>query len=113
MAIKRVPMSLAPGPVSFNSLFAGVVFIWCRKQVLGATSLGLFAVLFGGATALLPIYSRNILSTGAWGLWDLRTAPAVGALVVGLAPARWPLARQGYVESPALKYGPSTKSEGH
>jgi MFS family permease len=91
--IKRIPVAPTSGPVSFNSLFAGVAFIWRKKQVLGAISLDLFAVLLGGATALLPIYARDILATGPWGLGFLRAAPAVGALIVGLALARWPLAR--------------------
>jgi len=90
--IRRIP--IAPSaPVSLESLFAGFAFIWRRKQVLGAISLDLFAVLLGGATALLPIYAKDILATGPWGLGILRAAPAVGALVVGLALAHWPLER--------------------
>ena len=61
--------------------------------MLGATSLDLFAVLLGGATALLPIYARDILHTGPIGLGVLRSAPAVGALVMSLAIMRWPLTR--------------------
>ena len=67
-----------------ESLFAGFAFIWRKKQVLGAISLDLFAVLLGGATALLPIYAKDILATGPWGLGLLRAAPAVGALAMGL-----------------------------
>ena len=92
-AIRRIPPAVAKEPVSLATLFAGVAFIWRKKQVLGAISLDLFAVLLGGATALLPIYARDILSTGAWGLGFLRAAPAVGALLVGIALARWPLMR--------------------
>ncbi|MFO1399554.1 MAG: MFS transporter [Burkholderiales bacterium] len=92
-AIQRLPRPAAAEPVSLATLFAGVSFIWHKKQVLGAISLDLFAVLLGGATALLPIYARDVLGTGAWGLGFLRAAPAVGALVVGLVLARWPLAR--------------------
>ena len=54
--------------MSVQSLMAGFTFIWEKKQVLGAISLDLFAVLLGGATALLPIYARDILQTGPWGL---------------------------------------------
>ena len=72
---------------------AGFAFIWRKKQVLGAISLDLFAVLLGGATALLPIYAKDILGTGPWGLGLLRAAPAVGALAMGLLLAQRPLAR--------------------
>jgi predicted MFS family arabinose efflux permease len=74
-------------------LLAGVAFVWQRKLLLGATSLDLFAVLFGGATALLPIYARDILHTGPQGLGLLRAAPAVGALLMSLLLMRWPLRR--------------------
>ncbi|CAJ0700670.1 Enterobactin exporter EntS [Ralstonia mannitolilytica] len=80
-------------PVSLESLFAGIVFIKGRPVVLGAISLDLFAVLLGGATALLPIYARDILGTGAWGLGLLRSAPAIGALGMALFLAHRPLDR--------------------
>jgi len=80
-------------PVSLESLFAGIVFIRSRPVVLGAISLDLFAVLLGGATALLPIYARDILGTGAWGLGLLRSAPAAGALAMALFLAHRPLDR--------------------
>jgi len=80
-------------PVSLTSLFAGIAFIKGRPVVLGAISLDLFAVLLGGATALLPIYARDILGTGAWGLGLLRSAPAVGALGMALFLAHRPLDR--------------------
>ena len=72
-------------------LFRSVRFIRAKPVVLGAISLDLFAVLLGGATALLPIYARDILRTGPWGLGLLRSAPAVGALVMALYLARHPL----------------------
>ncbi len=78
-------------PVSFRSVFAGIAYIRSRKVILGAISLDLFAVLLGGATALLPVYARDILKTGPWGLGLLRSAPAVGALVMSVCLARWPL----------------------
>jgi MFS family permease len=78
-------------PVTMQSLFAGIAFIWQRKEVLGAISLDLFAVLLGGATALLPIFARDILHTGPWGLGLLRSAPAVGAFAMSLYLARRPI----------------------
>ncbi|WP_374562454.1 MFS transporter [Ideonella sp.] len=73
---------------SWDSVTAGLRFIWQRPVMLGAISLDLFAVLLGGATALLPIFARDILQTGPRGLGLLRAAPAVGAVVVGLWLAR-------------------------
>lgn len=70
-------------PATLSTLFAGVRFIRERPDVLGVISLDLFAVLLGGATALLPIYAQDILHTGPLGLGLLRAAPAVGALLVG------------------------------
>jgi MFS family permease len=78
-------------PVSWSSVFAGFVFVWRHKVALGAISLDLFAVLLGGATALLPIFARDVLDVGPWGLGLLRSAPAVGALAVGAWLARRPL----------------------
>jgi MFS family permease len=80
-------------PATLQSLFAGVHFIRRNPDVLGVISLDLFAVLLGGATALLPIYARDILLTGPWGLGLLRAAPAVGALLMSLWLARHPLQR--------------------
>jgi MFS family permease len=81
-------------PVSLHSLLAGVRFIFERKVVLGAMSLDLFAVLLGGATALLPIFAKDILHVGPQGLGLLRSAPAVGALLVSVVLSRWPLRRR-------------------
>ena len=80
--------------VTLQSLFAGVHFVWHHKVVLGAVSLDLFAVLLGGATALLPMFAKDILHVGPWGLGLLRSAPAVGALLVGLTLTRWPVRRR-------------------
>ena len=83
--------------VSWASAMAGVTFVWRNKILLGATSLDLFAVLLGGATALLPIYARDVLHTGPEGLGLLRAAPAAGALLMSFAMLRWPLYRHvGY-----------------
>lgn len=79
---------------SLRTIFAGVSFVWRQKVLLGATSLDLFAVLLGGATALLPIFARDILHTGPTGLGLLRAAPAAGALLMSLALTRWPLQRR-------------------
>jgi MFS family permease len=76
-----------------HSVFSGIAFIRSQPAVLGAISLDLFAVLLGGATALLPIYARDILHTGAWGLGILRSSPAVGALAMSLLITRYPLDR--------------------
>ena len=81
-------------PVTLATVFAGVTFICQRKAVLGAVSLDLFAVLLGGATALLPMFAKDILHVGPWGLGLLRGAPAVGALLTSAALARWPLQRR-------------------
>ncbi len=80
-------------PVTMDTLLAGVRFIRARPVVLGAISLDLFAVLLGGATALLPIYARDILHTGPEGLGLLRGAPAVGAFAMSLVLARWTIQR--------------------
>jgi MFS family permease len=84
--IERAPPNREP--VSLQSLFAGIVFIRNQPVVLGAISLDLFAVLLGGATALLPVYARDILVAGPWGLGLLRSAPAVGALAMSIFLAR-------------------------
>ncbi len=83
-----------PAPVTLQTLLAGVHFVWQRKVVLGAISLDLFAVLFGGATALLPMFARDILHTGPAGLGLLRSAPAMGALAMSLTLTRWPVRRR-------------------
>ena len=79
--IGRVPQAAAE-ETSLASLFAGFAFIRRERIVLGAISLDLFAVLLGGAVALMPIFARDILEVGPWGLGLLRAAPGVGAIVV-------------------------------
>ncbi len=86
--------ALAKEPPSLRALFAGVGFVRRNPMILGTISLDLFAVLLGGATALLPIYARDVLHTGPWGLGLLRGAPAVGALLMTLWLARFPISRQ-------------------
>ncbi len=81
-------------PLSLATLLAGLRFIGQHKVVLGAMGLDLFAVLLGGATALLPIFARDILATGPEGLGMLRGAPAGGALLMSIGLTRWPLQRR-------------------
>ena len=80
-------------PVSWQNLLSGLAFVRSRPVVLGAISMDLFAVLFGGATALLPAYASDILHVGPLGLGFLRTASGVGAALCGLALAFRPIAR--------------------
>lgn len=95
---------------TLQSLLGGITFIRSKKVVLGAISMDLFSVLLGGATALLPIYARDILQTGPWGLGLLRTAPAIGALTMSVYLAKRPLgARVGHVMFTAVAgFGLST-----
>ena len=79
------------GAPTWQSLFAGVGFVRRNPTILGTISLDLFAVLLGGATALLPIFASDVLHTGPLGLGLLRSAPAVGALIVTVLLARRPL----------------------
>ena len=87
-------VSAPRAPVTLDTLLAGVRFIWERKPVLGAVSLDLFAVLLGGAVALLPMFAKVILHVGPWGLGLLRSAPAAGALVMSVVLTRWPVERR-------------------
>jgi MFS family permease len=80
--------------VSVGTLFAGFAYIRKNPVILGAISLDLFAVLLGGVTALLPIFARDILGTGPWGLGVLRAAPAVGALGTSVFLARHTIERR-------------------
>ena len=76
---------------TLTTLFAGFRYIWGEKIVLGAVSLDLFAVLLSGAVALLPVYARDILELGPWGLGMLRAAPGIGAVMVALWLAGHPI----------------------
>ena len=77
--------------VSLRTVLAGLHYIWTHKIILGSISLDLFAVLLGGSVALLPVYAREILHTGPWGLGMLRAAPGVGALLMAVGLAYRPL----------------------
>jgi len=93
-SIKLVRHSPGKPTDTAESIFSGIHFIRQRHKILGAISLDLFVVLLGGATALLPVYAHDILHTGPWGLGLLRLAPAVGALVVSVVLARYPIRRR-------------------
>jgi len=79
---------------SLGMVLDGLRYIWRSKLILGAISLDLFAVLLGGAVALMPIYAREILKVGPTGLGILRSAPGVGAVVMAVIVAHWPLSRK-------------------
>ncbi|MEX1993145.1 MAG: MFS transporter [Steroidobacteraceae bacterium] len=78
-------------PDSWHTLLEGLRFVWQRKIILGAVSLDLFAVLFGGAVALLPAYASDILDIGPAGFGWLRAAPGIGAAIIALALAWRPI----------------------
>jgi MFS family permease len=91
--IRPRPQAVAKDMAGADNIFAGVRFIRSNPAILGTISLDLFAVLFGGVTALLPIYARDILQTGPMGLGILRAAPAVGALLMTMVLARHAISR--------------------
>jgi MFS family permease len=92
--IRHSPAARSREPLTLRPFFSGILFILRHPVLLGIMSLDLFAVLLGGATALLPIYARDILGTGPWGLGLLRSAPALGALTMSVLLARYPLQRR-------------------
>jgi MFS family permease len=99
-SIASFRMPNPPGPavqskVSWDTLLAGFRFLGRCQPVLGAILLDVVSALFGGATALLPIYARDILDVGAWGAGVLRSAPAIGALIALTVLARSPVRRSG------------------
>jgi MFS family permease len=81
-------------PLDLKTALAGLRYIWRKKIILGSISLDLFAVFLGGAVALLPVYAREILHTGPWGLGLLRSAPGVGAGAMALLLAYKPLRKR-------------------
>ncbi|WP_338693065.1 MFS transporter [Bradyrhizobium sp. 26S5] len=93
-AIRLERPAAEPDPPSLGQLFAGVKFVRGNPAILGTISLDLFAVLLGGASALLPIYARDILQAGPWALGVMRAAPAVGALVMTAVLTRHPIAQR-------------------
>lgn len=92
-----IPLQTKPAaraPVTLESMFSGIAFIRSQPVILGALSLDLFAVLFGGATALLPVFARDILHAGPLALGLLRSASALGALTGSIWLAHFPLRRR-------------------
>lgn len=85
---------LTHSAANFKTVIAGLQYVWSHKVLLGAISLDLFGVLLGGATALLPIFAKDLLNTGPVGLGVLRSAPAVGALLMSVLLAYRPIDRQ-------------------
>jgi MFS family permease len=94
MMIRANTQIISSDPISFATVFAGLRFIFSRQIVLGAISLDLFAVLLGGATALLPIYAKDILAVGPVGFGILRATVTVGALAGALYFTQRPIRRQ-------------------
>jgi MFS family permease len=99
IALLLVTMIRVEGKQRERGAGAGIVleglrFIWNNPLILGAISLDLFAVLLGGAVALLPIYAKEILNAGAMGLGVLRSAPGAGAVLMAVVVAHWPLRRR-------------------
>ena len=83
-----------PASLSIDSVLTGLRYIWNHKVILGVVTLDLFAVLLGGAVALLPVYAGEILRTGPWGLGLLRSAPGAGAVSMAILLAHKPLRRR-------------------
>ena len=94
MRIRATSKRLSREPYSIKTVLAGFRYIWMHKLVLGSISLDLFAVLLGGAVALLPVYAKEILHTGPWGLGMLRSAPAIGAGLMAFLIAYKPIRRR-------------------
>jgi MFS family permease len=91
LLVPKPPQKTTREPASWSTVVAGFRYVWHDKIVLGAISLDLFAVLLGGAVALLPAYARDILHTGPWGLGLLRSAPGIGAIAVAVYLALRPV----------------------
>ena len=89
--VKKPEQRTSSKAVSWSTILAGFRFIAGEKVVLGAISLDLFAVLLGGAVALMPIFASDILTLGPWGLGLLRAAPGIGAILVAVALASFPV----------------------
>jgi MFS family permease len=94
LKIKTHERSRAREPINSTTVLAGLRYIWHEKIILGSISLDLFAVFLGGAVALLPVYAREILMTGPWGLGLLRTAPGIGAATMAIFLAHRPMRRK-------------------
>jgi hypothetical protein len=93
LAIRPIPLGNAGDTHPLRAVVEGLAYVRNNKIVLGAITLDLFAVLLGGATAMLPVYARDVLHVGSEGLGALRAAPSVGAALTALLLARRPLRR--------------------
>jgi MFS family permease len=94
LRVRIQPVERTHTAASLGIVLEGLTYIWRNKLLLGTISLDLFAVLLGGAVALLPVYAREILNVGAIGLGVLRSAPGVGAVLMAIVVAHWPLRRK-------------------
>jgi len=90
LLLRARPVAPSDEPVTLGSLLAGLRFVWDTKIVLASITLDMFAVLLGGATALLPVFAKDILQVGAVGLGWMRAAPSIGAVLAALAMAHLP-----------------------
>ena len=99
VAIKEQKITFAKEPISLKALSAGAKFVWQNQVILAAITLDLFAVLLGGAVALLPIFAKDILRVGPVELGYLQAAPSIGALIMAVALAHLPPLRKA---GPAL-----------
>jgi MFS family permease len=100
--VKTIRPQTARRIVSATAISDGIRYIWRNKLVLGSISLDLFAVLLGGAVALLPVYAGDILHVGTRGLGLLRSAPGAGAVAMAIVVAHWPLRKNA---GPAMLWG--------
>lgn len=90
-SIPKPPQRVSTEPKTLSVILGGFTYVWKQKVVLGAISLDLFAVLLGGAVALMPVYARDILEVGETGLGLLRAAPGIGALLVTAVITAFPI----------------------
>jgi MFS family permease len=105
--VKTVHARQDKTPVSLATLFAGFSYIRSKQVLFGVISLDLAAVLLGGVTALLPIYARDVLGTGPWGLGLLRSSPAVGALIMSVVLSQYMITHRAgrYLFASVAVYG--------
>jgi MFS family permease len=94
LRIHSQPQTRPAQEMSLRTVMAGFAYVWREKVVLGSISLDMFAVLLGGAVALLPVYASEILKTGPWGLGLLRSAPGIGAAIMAIFLAKRPMQRR-------------------
>jgi MFS family permease len=90
-SIPKPPQRVSTEPKTLSVVLGGFTYVWKQKVVLGAISLDLFAVLLGGAVALMPVYARDILQVGETGLGLMRAAPGIGALIVTAVITAFPI----------------------